>query len=177
MFRLKKLFPDVFTLKTSSDFGIDYKTICENGTPCVLDVVSLTSPLSNSEKVQVFISGAFHGDERYGPHVSLYLIELLASNYGKDTYLTNLLNTREIILLPMSNPSGFYFNEREERITTAGKIEYFDMNRDFPYNSSPNQCMKTLGARLIYKLFQDNVFVSAITFHGGTNVISYPWGS
>jgi hypothetical protein len=37
--------------------------------------------------------------------------------------------------------------------------------------------MNTIGARVIYKLFQDNLFVSSITFHSGTNVISYPWGS
>jgi hypothetical protein len=37
--------------------------------------------------------------------------------------------------------------------------------------------MNTIGARVIYKLFRDNLFVSAITFHSGTNVISYPWGS
>jgi hypothetical protein len=37
--------------------------------------------------------------------------------------------------------------------------------------------MNTIGARVIYKLFQDNLFVSTITFHGGATVISYPWGS
>ena len=29
----------------------------------------------------------------------------------------------------------------------------------------------------MYKLFSDNLFVSSITFHGGTNSITYPWGS
>ena len=29
----------------------------------------------------------------------------------------------------------------------------------------------------MYKLFAENVFVSSITFHGGTNSITYPWGS
>lgn len=37
----------------------------------------------------------------------------------------------------MSNPSGFYHNEREERVNLGSKADYFDMNRDFPYNSSP----------------------------------------
>lgn len=166
------------TLRNSSDYGIDYFATCENKTPCVLDVVSLTCPLSsNRDKVQVFISGAFHGDEQYGPHISLYLIELLASNYDKDPIITQLLKTREIIILPITNPSGFYNNEREERVIINGQLSLIDMNRDFPYNNSPEECMNTLGARLIYKLFQQNLFVSAITFHGGTNVVSYPWGS
>lgn len=55
-----------------------------------------------------------------------------------------------------------------------GKV---DINRDFPYNTQQSSCMNTVGGRLIYKLFEANLFVSAITFHGGTNVIGYPWGS
>jgi predicted deacylase len=101
------------------------------------------------------------------------LIELLASNYGKDTYLTNLLDTREIIITPMTNPYGFYKRERGELVN--GKL--YDINRDFPYNSKPSDCMNTIAGRVIYKLFQDNLFVSTITFHGGTTVISYCWGS
>ena len=37
--------------------------------------------------------------------------------------------------------------------------------------------MNTIGARVIYKLFQDNLFVSAINFRSGNNFIGYPWGS
>jgi len=82
----------VITLKTSSDFGLDYQAFCENNKKCILDVVSVTDPVSNNkQKVQVFISGQMHGDEEYGPHIALYLIELLASNYKVDNYITGLL--------------------------------------------------------------------------------------
>lgn len=30
---------------------------------------------------------------------------------------------------------------------------------------------------MIHQLYVENIFVSALTFHGGTNVIGYPWGS
>ena len=53
----------------------------------------------------------------------------------------------------------------------------FDPNRDFPYNNSATQCLNTVAGRTIYKLMVENLFVSAITFHGGINVIGYPWGS
>ena len=53
-----------------------------------------------------------------------------------------------------------------------------DINRDFPYDqSSPNDCLNTVAARILYKLFIKNHIDAAITFHGGTNVLSYPWGS
>ena len=53
----------------------------------------------------------------------------------------------------------------------------FDPNRDFPYNNSPSNCLNTMAGRTVYKLMVDNLFVTSITFHGGTNVIGYPWGS
>ena len=30
---------------------------------------------------------------------------------------------------------------------------------------------------MIHKIFSENVIVGSITFHGGTETISYPWGS
>ncbi len=37
--------------------------------------------------------------------------------------------------------------------------------------------MNTVAGRVIHDIFTQNLIVSAITFHGGTNVIGYPWGS
>jgi hypothetical protein len=37
--------------------------------------------------------------------------------------------------------------------------------------------MQTKAARAVYKIFEENLIVSSITFHGGTNSITYPWGS
>ena len=37
--------------------------------------------------------------------------------------------------------------------------------------------MQSIASRVVYRLFADNLFVSSITFHGGTNSITYPWGS
>lgn len=103
----------------------------------MLDIVNLTDVSVASEgKVQVYISGALHGNERLGPHAAYYLIEMLVENFGIDPYITNLLQSREIILTPMTNAPGFNFNEREELM--VGKATQFaksvDINRDFPYN-------------------------------------------
>jgi len=85
---------------------------------CKLDIVTITDNQIGlqEDKPQVFISGTLHGDERIGPHVAFYLIEYLVNNYGKDRQVTRLLQTREIILTPMTNAVGFYYHEREERI-------------------------------------------------------------
>jgi predicted deacylase len=98
---------------------------------CVLDIVNVTDHMSPSaDKVQVYISGALHGNERLGPHAAYYLIELLVTS--EDPYITNLLKTREIIITPMTNSPGFRYNQREEQITSYSSI---DINRDFPYNT------------------------------------------
>ena len=79
----------------------------------MLDIVTLTDrSVKAKEKIQVYISGALHGNERVGPHACFYFIELLLSNFNRDPYLTNLLKTREIILTPMTNAPGFDRNER-----------------------------------------------------------------
>lgn len=53
-----------------------------------------------------------------------------------------------------------------------------DINRDFPYNQAKeSDCLNTIAGRIIYELFLENLFVSALTFHSGCTSIGYPWGS
>jgi hypothetical protein len=44
----------------------------------------------------------------------------------------------EIIITPMTNAVGYYYNQREERLSAEGQtkagVANFDINRDFPYN-------------------------------------------
>ena len=104
---------------------------------CYLDILTVTDLLTPpDDKVQIYISGALHGNERLGPHVSYYLIEFLVNNYGIDSYITNLLKTREILITPMTHAVGFYYNEREERMGGSASMytKSIDINRDFPYN-------------------------------------------
>mmetsp|Transcript_11442 Transcript_11442/g.11452 ORF Transcript_11442/g.11452 Transcript_11442/m.11452 type:complete len:178 (+) Transcript_11442:457-990(+) len=92
----------------------------------------------------------------------------------------------------MTNAVGYYYNEREERINnqhdeyknnknrgfTSKMIVSKDINRDFPFNQpSSDECLNTIASRIVHQLFVENLFVSSLTFHGGTTVISYPWGS
>ena len=56
----------------------------------------------------------------------------------------------------------------------------FDPNRDFPYFSDKTKdtsCMMTNTARTVNELYRVFMFVLAITFHRGDNVIGYPWGN
>ena len=179
---LEDKYPNLVQLETAEEkLGIPYLTDCDSqGNKCVLDIVTLTDKATPAEeKVQVYISGTLHGNERIGPHASYYLIEYLASNFGKDEFLTQILKTRELVITPMTNTYDYAHNKREEQTVLQGSksLKFFDPNRDFPFNQQPKMCMNTVAGRTVYKLMVENLFVSAITFHGGTNVIGYPWGS
>lgn len=51
--------------------------------------------------------------------------------------------------------------------------------RDFPYNREDDdfKWFSTVGARATFKIFQDNLIVSALSFHAGMETIGYNWGS
>ena len=57
---------------------------------------------------------------------------------SKDDDVKYMLENIEFIITPMTNAVGFYYGEREERISSeiANRIgrRSFDINRDFPYN-------------------------------------------
>ena len=74
----------------------------------------------------------------------------------------------------MGNINGFDALKREE---TVGKEE-LDPNRDFPFDVLPKDgCLRTTTAQIIDAIFRRYLIVGTITFHGGDNSITYPWGN
>jgi hypothetical protein len=124
---------------------------------------------------EIFLSGAVHGNERVGPTVVYYLIELMAERYDNNIdseinfALRWIMDNRRIVVTPFTNAHGYFKHKREERM--------IDPNRDFPYMRGPQECMQTITARVVNELFRSHLFRLAITFHGGTTSVSYEWGS
>lgn len=52
-----------------------------------------------------------------------------------------------------------------------------DINRDFPYLTEPQTCMETIGARLVNELYINHIFSLALSLHGGTESLTYPYGT
>ena len=107
---LAQKFPSVMLLENSkSKVGVPYLVDCDDkGNKCVLDIVTITDFKTSSEnKVQVYVSGSLQGNERLGPVITVNLIEYLVSNFKKDVTITYLLQTREIIITPMTNAYGY----------------------------------------------------------------------
>lgn len=86
-----------------------------------------------------------------------------------DTFpISRFINERLILLQPMVNPFGYFHDEREEI--------YLDINRDFNYYQHEDQCFNSQGAKALAHVFSNYLILAGASFHGGDNVLSYPWG-
>jgi hypothetical protein len=102
------------------------------------------------------------------------LARKLEQHWGISTeerkWLLRLVQTRHILMIPTANALGYFRNEREE-----GNI---DPNRDFPYDIGENEgCLESVAARSIVSLLQGELVQLGITFHAGTESITYEWGA
>lgn len=52
-----------------------------------------------------------------------------------------------------------------------------DINRDFPYLTKDTACMESIGARVVNELYINHMFSLALSLHGGTESLTYPYGT
>ena len=58
------------------------------------------------EKPGYWIDGNLHSSEVFGAAICLKTIETLVAKYGNDPFITNLVDTRTIYIMPKLNPDG-----------------------------------------------------------------------
>jgi len=112
-----------------------------------------------------------HGDEVVGRELSIYLIDLLCSQYGIDDRITKLVNDTDIFIIPSMNPDGY---ERRQR----GNANNVDLNRNFPdqFTSPANtKTGKQPEVVAVMNFVEKYHFVLGANFHGGAVVANYPY--
>jgi carboxypeptidase D len=120
----------------------------------------------------VRIHGNVHGNEYIGCEVSLYLLRYLLENYDLDPYVTDLVNNRRIMIVPMVNPDGHEHNQRYNR-------NGVDLNRDFGY--CWNEGYTSPGAfsqpetQAVRTIMEPGWNVFSIDYHSGTEGVLRPW--
>jgi hypothetical protein len=113
-----------------------------------------------------------HGDEIIGRDMMVKLIEDLASHYGTDARITNILNTTQIYILNSMNPDGAFHQ-------TRANAHGVDLNRSFPdFTTTDNQ--NTSNGRepeiqAVMNFQAAHHFKLSANFHGGSEVVNYPW--
>jgi hypothetical protein len=120
----------------------------------------------------VRIHGNTHGNEYIGCEVSLYILRYLLENYDLDPEVTDLVNNRRIMIVPMVNPDGHEHNQRNNR-------NGVDLNRDFGY--CWNEGYTSPGAfsqpetQAVRKIMEPGWSVFSIDYHSGTEGVLRPW--
>lgn len=114
---------------------------------------------------------SMHGDEITGRELMLSLANDLLSGYGKNAQITELIDNTEIYIMPSMNPDG---SEMHQRYNANNA----DLNRDFPdFTSDPVNTSegRQIETAAIMKFQAERNFSLSANFHGGSEVVNYPW--
>ncbi|XP_017563095.1 carboxypeptidase M [Pygocentrus nattereri] len=121
--------------------------------------------------------GNMHGNEVVGRVLLLQLIDYLIKNYLSDPFVTRLLNSTRIHILPSMNPDGFESSGRD-CMYSQGRFNKngVDLNRNFPDAfSNDNVILREKEVVAVMEWMKTERFVLSANLHGGAVVASYPY--
>lgn len=130
------------------------------------------NPDIEENEIEIRFCGAHHGNEYMSVELPLLLAWHLTENYGIDPYITDLVNTREIWIIPMVNPDG-------REAGTRRNANNVDLNRDYGYmwdgsGSSPSPFSQP-ETQVIRNHALINNFVISYSYHTTAAYVNYVW--
>ncbi len=160
------------------------------------------NPRIDQGKPSVFYNSLIHAREPEGANMLLNFMRYLLTKYGTDSTVTNIINSRELYFLPVTNPDGYVYNEvtnpaggglwRKNRRPLAGGQYGIDLNRNFGFTwgfddngSSPSPASEVYRGSgpfsepetVNLKNFIDSHhFVITHNIHTYSNLVLWPWG-
>ncbi|SNR51668.1 M14 family zinc carboxypeptidase [Lutibacter flavus] len=180
------------------DFATDHPAIAQ-----LVDIGGTTEGVSGGDKRLLFIklsdnaptreveprvmyTSSMHGDEIAGYPMMLSLIDYLITAYENTSHtdharIKNLLENSEVWINPLANPDATYWLS-DDNSSVSNSRRYnakgVDLNRNYPdnvagphYDGYDYQVETTA----FMKLADNNHFVISANFHGGTEVVNFPW--
>lgn len=131
---------------------------------------------THEEEPQFMYTSSIHGDELTGYVSMLRLIDSLLTTYGTNARITNLVNNVEIWINPLANPDGT-FHGGNTTVNGATRYNYngYDLNRNFPDPIEGVYSDQQIEVTRFRAIAESNNFALVANFHGGTEVINYPW--
>ncbi len=107
------------------DIGDSYLKVYDRGGHDIWALKISDQPaIDDSTEADVLLMATIHAREIITPEIILYFMNHLVHNYGKDAFITHLINNREIWLIPMINPDG-------HKVVFSGDINQRD---NYPYD-------------------------------------------
>jgi hypothetical protein len=162
-------------------FATLYPSLCDIDTigtsingKLVLVVKISDNPLADEDEPEVFYSSTIHGDETGGFILMLRLADYLLKNYNTSSRIKNLVDNLEIWINPLANPDGTYRTGNTISSPTRYNAFGYDLNRNFPdpVSNDPSKQKETID---MMKFMRENHFELSANFHGGEEVVNYPW--
>ncbi|NOX17994.1 MAG: T9SS type A sorting domain-containing protein [Chlorobi bacterium] len=167
-------------------YANDYPDICEyiDAGPTVDGRNILFLKISDNvsvreEEPQFMYTSTMHGDETTGYVLMLHLIDSLLTSYGTDARITDLVDNVEIWINPLANPDGTYAGGNSTiNGSHRSNANWVDLNRNFPDpDDGPHPDGEVWQPETIamMNVASSNFFVMSANFHGGAEVVNYPW--
>jgi hypothetical protein len=168
------------------DYATRFPAICKLDTIAILPSGRAMLSLIISKNVNIeenepefFYTSSIHGDEVTGYVLMLRLIDYLLNNYSTNARVSNLVNNIKIYINPLANPDGTYAGG-DANISGATRYnsKSVDINRNFPdaragIHPDGNQWQTETQAMMDYAA--KHYFILSANFHGGSEVLNYPW--
>lgn len=167
-------------------FASDHPEICKLITITTLDSgrkilgLRISDNVTTEENEPEFLyTSTIHGDETTGYILMLHLADYLLSGYGSNARLTNIVNSFDIVICPLTNPDGTYKGgDNTVNGATRGNSNNVDLNRNYP-DLQDGQHPDGNGWQPETVAFMNfaaqNSFTMGANFHGGAEVVNYPW--
>ncbi len=159
------------------------------------------NPTVDEQEPEVLYTAAIHAREVITPEVLFYFMDYLTDNYGLDSEVTDLVDNRELWLVPMINPDGYLYNQviapggggmwRKNRRAIGATVFGVDLNRNFGYRwGHDNIGSSSFPPDEIYRgpapfsepetqalrdFISAREFVITIFYHSFSNLLLYPW--
>lgn len=176
------------------DFEDDYPALVEKvsigftgqGDKELLFVKISDNVSTDEQEPKIMFTSSMHGDEIAGYPMMLTLIDYILTVYSNTSHadhnrVKNLVENAEIWINPNANPDGTYHNSpTNTSVVNArrGNGNNVDLNRNYPDNiAGPHDDGNAYQTETIaFMNFADaHNFVIAANFHGGTELVNYPF--
>lgn len=128
--------------------------------------IKITNKIHQAPKPKVLITGCIHGNEPWASGCVMAYIGTLLGDYGTNKEVTELVNTREIYVIPVVSPDS-YPNSRH--------VDGVDPNRDFPGPSRPGH-RSTPSIQAVQDFFNKIKPNAVISGHTHGRIFLTPYG-
>ncbi len=155
-----------------------------------LYILKISDNASSDETEPEFLyTSSMHGDEITGYPIMLRFIDYLLTNYSSNSEVSNIVNGTEIFICPLANPDGSYKTAGNDIMNSTGNTATranangYDLNRNYPDPLNGLHPDSGLQTNPIYQpetqaflaFERTHNFVLAANYHGGAEVVNFPW--